>query len=186
VDRAYPPALDEIEHILHYGAVTGVDASAQLEYWGERIGEPIGEFDVEPNTWALAEMGRAITAEQLRTSLEWLEGFTRRVLDWWEGGFDLLVTPTLAEPPPPLGELVSTRSSPLAAGLRAGAIVPFTPPFNTTGQPAISLPLHWSDEAIPIGVQIVSAPKREDLLIAVAAQLEKARQWADRRPPVSA
>jgi amidase len=186
VEHGYPPALDEIEHILHYGAVTGVDVAAQLGYWSEALKQPIGDLDVEPNTWALAEMGRAITDEQLRTSLAWLEGFTRRVLDWWGSGFDLLLTPTLAEPPPPLGELVSTRDAPLAAGMRAGAIVPFTPPFNTTGQPAISLPLHWSDEGLPIGAQLVAAPNREDLLIAVAAQLEEARPWGGRKPPVSA
>ena len=186
VERAYPPALDEIEHILHYGAVTGVDAAAQLEYWSEALKRPIGGFDVEPNTWAIAEMGRAITHEQLQTSLEWLEGFSRRVIAWWESGFDLLLTPTLAEPPPRLGELVSTRDAPLAAGFRAGAIVPFTPPFNTTGQPAISLPLHWSEEGLPIGAQLVAAPNREDLLIAIAAQLEEARPWAGRRPSVSA
>jgi amidase len=186
IERAYPPALDEIEHILHYGAVTGVDAAAQLDYWSEALKQPIGGLDVEPNTWALAEMGRAITDEQLRTSLDWLEGFTRRVIDWWGSGFDLLLTPTLAEPPPPLGELVSTRESPLAAGMRAGAIVPFTPPFNTTGQPAVSLPLHWSDDGLPIGVQLVAAPNREDLLIAIAARLEEAQPWAERRPPVSA
>ena len=186
VDRAYPPALDEIEHILHYGAVTGVDAAAQLDHWSQALERPIGALDVEPNTWALAEMGRAITNEQLRASLDWLEGFTRRVLDWWDGGFDLLLTPTLAEPPPLLGELVSTREAPLAAGMRAGAIVPFTPPFNTTGQPAISLPLHWNESGLPIGIQLVAAPNREDLLIAIAAQLEGARPWAGRRPSVSA
>jgi amidase len=186
VEDAYPSALDEIEHILHYGAVTGVDAAAQLEYWSEALQQQIGGLDVEPNTWALAEMGRAITNEQLHTTLEWLGGFTRRVLAWWGSGFDLLLTPTLAEPPPPLGELVSTRDAPLAAGMRAGAIVPFTPPFNTTGQPAISLPLHWSEDGLPIGVQLVAAPNRENLLLAVAAQLEEARPWADRRPPVSA
>jgi amidase len=186
VEPAYPPALDELEHIIHYGAVTGVDAAAQLGYWSEALNQPIGDRDVEPNTWALAEMGRAITDEQLRTSLDWLEGFTLRVLDWWGSGFDLLLTPTLAEPPPRLGELVSTREAALAAGMRAGAIVPFTPPFNTTGQPAISLPLHWSEEGLPIGVQLVAAPKREDLLLAIAAQLEEARPWAGRRPSVSA
>jgi amidase len=185
VENDHPPALDELGHLLHYGAVTGVDTAAALDAWSARTGVEIGEEDVEPGTWALAAMGRAITPAEHAASLEWLGGYTRRVLEWWES-FDLLLTPTLAEPPPRLGELASTREQPLAGGLRAASIVPFTPPFNTTGQPAISLPLFWPERGLPIGVQIVAAPDRDDLLLAVAAQLEEARPWAERRPAVSA
>ena len=64
---------------------------------------------------------------------------------------------------------------------RAGRWVPFTPPFNMSGQPAISLPLHWNDAGLPIGVQLVAAYGREDVLVRVAAQLEAAHPWADRR-----
>ena len=186
VEPSHPPALVEIEHILHFGAVSGAQVAEALDYWSERVGTAIGADDVEPHTWALAEMGRAITPEQLRTSLDWLRDFSRRVVEWWTSGFDLLLTPTLAEPPPPLGELVSTRDAPLAAGWRAGEIVPFTPPFNTTGQPAASLPLHWNAAGLPIGVQLVAAPGRDDLIIQIAARLERARPWAHRRPPVVA
>ena len=186
VEPAHPPALDELEHILHYGAVTAVDALARLGQWSGRTGRSIGPGDVEPGTWMLAEMGRSITGDQVRASLEWLSDYTRRVVSWWEEGFDLLLTPTLAEPPPPLGELVPTPDEPFKAAWRAGAIVPFTPPFNTTGQPAISLPLFWNAEGLPIGVQLVAGPGAEDVLFRVAAQLERARPWAKRRPPVAA
>ena len=101
-------------------------------------------------------------------------------------GFDLLLTPTIAEPPPPLGQFVSTPSDPLAAARRTETIIPFTPAFNQTGQPAISLPLYWSKEGLPIGVHLVAAYGREDLLIRIASQLEQAKPWANRRPAVHA
>ena len=67
---------------------------------------------------------------------------------------------------------------------RAGRFAAFTPPFNMSGQPAISLPLHWNEAGLPIGVQLVAAYGREDVLVRVAAQLEAAHPWTDRRPPV--
>jgi amidase len=70
--------------------------------------------------------------------------------------------------------------------LRAGEIVAFAQPFNVTGQPAISLPLHWTDDGLPVGVQLVAAPGREDVLLQVAGQLEQAQPWADRIPPIHA
>src|SRR6185312_6814557 len=109
---------------------------------------------------------------------------TRRVAGWWASGFDLLLTPTLSAPPPPLGWLVPPPDDPVTIGVRATNYAAFTSPFNLTGQPAISLPLEWNDAGLPIGVQLVAAYGREDVLLRVAAQLEVARPWADRRPAV--
>ena len=109
--------------------------------------------------------------------------FRRAVQQWWADGFDLLVTPTLGEPPVPLGTFANDAANPMAPMVRAGQYVPFTPPFNSSGQPAISLPLHWTPDGLPVGVQLVAAYGREDVLIRVASQLEQARPWADKRPP---
>src|SRR5262249_20425858 len=98
----------------------------------------------------------------------------------------LLVTPTIPEPPPPIGELVPNRQVPFKGFQRSGALAPLTCPFNVTGQPAISLPLHWTPEGLPVGVQLVAAMGREDLLIRIASQLEQAQPWISRRPPVHA
>ena len=92
----------------------------------------------------------------------------------------MLVTPTMSEAPPPVGEL---KGAPVE---RIVALVPYTSPFNVSGQPAIALPLYWNDEGLPLGVQLVGAYGREDLLVRVAAQLEAAAPWIDRRPPVCA
>ena len=92
------------------------------------------------------------------------------------------MTPTLAEPPASLGTFANDPAAPLAPMIRAAAYVPFTPPFNSSGQPAISLPLHWSNSGLPIGVQLVAGYGREDVLLRVAAQLEAAQPWADRHP----
>jgi amidase len=70
----------------------------------------------------------------------------------------------------------------MAGMKRAMRFVPFTPPWNMSGQPAISLPLHWNADGLPIGVQLVAAYGREDVLIRVAAQLEAAHPWAERHP----
>ena len=84
-----------------------------------------------------------------------------------------------------LGTFDSPPDNPLAGFLRAAAFTPFTPPFNVTGQPAISLPLAQTQEGLPIGVQLVAAYGREDVLFRVAAQLEEASPWTNRCPPIS-
>ena len=119
-------------------------------------------------------------------SVDFNHAHSRWLASWWEAGFDLLLTPTCAEPPPPLGSFAATPDNPLAGYLRAAPFGAFTMQFNTSGQPAISLPLHWNEEGLPIGVQLVAAYGREDLLIRVAAQIEKAEPWIARLPPVHA
>ena len=97
----------------------------------------------------------------------------------------MLLTPTLAEPPVPLGTFVNNEM-PILGFLRAAAFAPFCAGFNITGQPAISLPLGMSDDGLPIGVHLVAAYGREDVLIRVASQLEQAAPWAARQPQIHA
>ncbi|GIU84805.1 MAG: 6-aminohexanoate-cyclic-dimer hydrolase [Acidimicrobiales bacterium] len=166
----------------HFTNVYTASTARELDRLGELLGRPLSKDDVEESTWMTAEMGRAVTSAALLASSEWLSSFSRRMARWWEGA-DVLVTPTITEPPPPLGSFAPTPENPLAGMIRSAALVQFTVPFNVTGQPAISLPLHWTEDGLPVGVQFVAAFGREDLLIRLAARLEEARPWRNRRPP---
>lgn len=185
IEEAHPAALDEPEYLLQYGALTLADVAACLDDWSARTGKPIRPDDVEVHTWAIAELGRMVTGAQVLNARQWIFTFARRMADWWTS-YDLLLTPTMAAPPPPLGSFVATHEEPLAAGLVAADLVPFTPAFNATGQPAVSLPVAWNDEGLPIGVQLVAAYGHEEVLIRVASQLEQACGWTSRRAPVTA
>ena len=140
-------------------------------------------------TWALAEQGRAMPAPRLLASIEYVHGLGRRLAAWWQGGFDLLLTPTQALPPVPIGELGSTPDNPLAGLWRAAPYGVFTLPFNLSGQPAISLPSAFTrgddawPEGLPLGVQLVAPYGAERLLLRVAGELERAAPWASPRPP---
>jgi amidase len=158
-----------------------------LDTVGTLLGRPITASEVEPLTWALAELGRERSAGRYLADVAVHQTLSRVIATWYEDGpYDLLLTPTMAERPAPLGSWDDGGERPMDAFDRAFPAGAFTALFNVTGQPAISLPLYWSDDDLPVGVQLVAPFGREDVLIAIAAQLERARPWADRTPPVFA
>jgi amidase len=171
-----------IGHFINQWAAGNAWAVAD---WEARLGRSATEEDLEPLSWALVELGRSLGAAQYLRSVQGLQRISRQIADYFEG-IDVLLTPTLGEPPAPLGTFDSPPAEPLAGLFRAAAYVPFTPPFNVTGQPGISLPLHWSHAGLPIGVQFAGGFGDEETLLALAGQLEQAAPWAGRRPPVSA
>jgi amidase len=187
VEDSYPLALDDPGYIDNFLVRWTAGVTAGLEFWSMRTGKPIGQADVEPLTWALAEQGRAHSAADYLLAVGYAQVVTRAVAQWWQD-FDVLVTPTMALPPAELGTIGNGAEDedPTMPITRAIPYAVFTAGFNATGQPAISLPLHWNDDGLPIGVQLVGDLGREDLLIRVASQLEEARPWAERRPPVFA
>jgi amidase len=186
VEPSYPDAFADPEIFGPFTTLWTTDTAHYLDDFATLVSKPITEGDVEPLTWALAEAGRAVTGAQFREAVRQMEEVGRRGAEWWAGGFDLLLTPTLGEPPLPLGTLDSTPENPMHGYLRAAEFVPFTAQFNVTGQPGISLPLYWNGKGLPIGSQLVAAYGREDVLLRVAAQLEQAHPWADRRPSLHA
>jgi amidase len=171
VEVAHPDALDEYELSQRaFATLVGCWTAKGLASWGAVLGRELGAEDVEVGTWVLAEAGRVVTAPDYLATVEEMHAWSRRVARWWADGFDLLVTPTIAAPPPRIGELASGSES---ATDKIFALIPFTPQFNLTGQPAVSLPLASHAAGLPLGVQLVAAYAREDRLIQVAAQLQR-------------
>jgi amidase len=185
VEETFPPALVDPALVGHFTTLWASTLVYNLRYWERKVGREITEADVEPLTWSLAELGRSITAPDYVDAQHAALELGRRVEAWYASGFDLLLTPTLGEPPVEIGTF-STPDEPLLGFLRAATFVPYTPLANMTGEPAISLPLSWNADNLPIGIQLMGAYGREDILLRVAAQLEQARPWADRLPPVHA
>jgi amidase len=186
VESASPEPLDELALLVHFTTVLAASTAFDLRKLATVAGRELTADDVEPVTWTQAELGRAIPADAYLEAVESLRAWARRMARWWTpggGGFDLLLTPTMARPPARLDEIRGADAE--GALIAATPYAAFTVPFNVTGQPAVSVPLHWAD-GLPIGVQLVAATGREDLLFRIAAQLEDARPWIDRRPPVHA
>jgi len=186
VEPSHPDALEDNEVPLSFVKVVMSSTAYALDSWGAKLGCELGEDDVEIMTWELAKRGREVPGPELAAAVSFMHALGRQTAAWHESGFDLLLTPTCGQPPPRLGELASTKEQGLLGFVRAAPYGMFTSPFNMTGQPAISLPLHWNEEGLPIGVQLVAPYGREDLLIRVAAQLEEAQPWRDKRPPIHA
>jgi amidase len=139
----------------------------------------------EPLTWALNEQGRQVTAPAYLMAQTILQGIARQIARFMLS-YDVWLTPTLAEPPLPLGSFEPQPDHVLYGFDRAVEFVPFTPLCNLSGQPAMSVPLHWSPNGLPVGTHFVGRFGDEATLFRLAAQLEAACPWKDRRPPVSA
>jgi amidase len=157
-----------------------------IAYWERKLGRTCGPEDVEPSTWALAEVGRGHSAGDYLSAVERHQVLGTQIAHWYASGYDLLLTPTMAIQPPPIGSFDHPPDNPLLPIVTATPMAVFTSGLNMTGQPAISLPLHTSEAGLPIGVQLVAPYGREDVLLRVAAQVEEAAPWADRLPPVRA
>lgn len=142
---------------------------------------PADEDNLRPLTRYLREKGRATRADELVAAQAVLQAVTRAALAGLEG-YDAILTPTLASPPAPVGYFEEV--DPAENFERQKRFTPFTSVFNVTGQPAVSLPLHWTAGGLPIGMMLAGRVGAEGTLIALAAQLEAARPWADRRPPI--
>ncbi len=153
----------------------------EIDAWSRKLGKAPKQSDFEPATWALQEIGRQHSAATYVNAVSVIHGFTRDFAAYFVP-YDVLVTPTLANPPALLGYFDPAEDNPLAGFMRQGDYMPFTPICNMTGQPAMSVPLFWNSENLPIGVHFMGRYGDEATLFRLASQLEQAKPWAEKRP----
>ena len=161
------------------------DCARAVEGTARATGRTPNPEQFETLTWALSEIGRRHSATDYLLAWQVLQRFTRDITRYL-AEYDAWLTPTISEAPVPLGSFDATPEEPLKGLWRAVEFVPFTALANITGQPAMSVPLFWNGEGLPVGAHFVARYGDEATLFRLAAQLEQARPWAARRPPVAA
>jgi amidase len=181
------PRYDWDAFLENVNVIWGAFGVASIDFAAAMTGRKPGPDNLEAVTLASYEDGKRYSAIDLLNAMTHCNVVSRQVGAFFEK-VDVLVTPTIARLPAPLGELNQNREGMTAMEWtrQIFSYVPFTPVFNVTGQPAISLPLHWTAGGLPVGVQIAGRFGDEATLLCLAAQLEQARPWAARRPPIHA
>lgn len=179
VEESYPEAMTDPSYLNHWLHLLSPSVVVLLDHLVQIAGRPLRRDEVEEVAWWWYDRGKQVTAADYVRHEIGRDDFRRRMASWWTGGFDLLLSPVVPNPPPPLGYFSGEE------GIRRSVdVLCFTPQFNTTGQPAMSVPAELTEDGLPVGVQFVAAYGRDELLFSLAGQLEAAAPWADSRPPV--
>jgi amidase len=202
VEEAAPPVDGEACAVAFVTVLAG-ELRAQIEATSRLAGRRPRAADFEPATYSLGLLGHSISAAACAGAMHTLQLAARRIAPFF-AQYDVLLTPTLAMPPAPIGSLqpsaAEQRLMRAVNGVDAGWLLkalgvvaplaaktfdymPYTPLFNVTGQPAMSVPLHWNGAGLPIGMQFVARLGGEATLFRLAGQLERARPWFERVPP---
>jgi amidase len=182
-EESAPEGMFDERFVQNFMTIIAGHVEATFRAFEMALGRPIGADEIEVRNAGHRQTGTSLGAVEYLQSRAWMGVWSRRMAHWWQD-HDLLLTPTIGGQPPELGWF--TAEGPEMEAVRIGTFVPYTSQFNMTGQPAVSLPLHWSSGGLPVGVQLVAAYGREDLLVRVASQLEQAAPWGERRPVVHA
>jgi len=169
--------------ILAPATLTILSAStrAMMEQRAEVLGRPLAENDVEPGTWALANLSQRYGSTDYVRAVQTIHA-TGRALARHLQSYDMVLSPTMATPPHPLGLLSLSNPDRAAQGAAILKTVGYTQLANATGHPAMSVPLVWNDAGLPIGIQFMGRMNEEGLLFRLAGQIEVARPWFDRMP----
>lgn len=179
------PTFDAEKLDRDYNMLFAVGASANIAQRAKALGRELDPDGFERVTWAMMERAKDLSAIDYVQLLNGLHTISRDICRFFED-YDMLLTPTLGQPPVPLGHLDMMSADLDDYVERLWRFAPFTYQFNVTGQPAMSVPLFWNDDDLPIGVQFVGSYGDETTLFQLAGQLERAASWHDRHPPVFA
>jgi amidase len=156
-----------------------------VAYWEKELGKKIEQDHIEPLTWISYQAGLKRTGAEYLGMVEELQRFSRQIARFYDkGGYNILLSPTMSIPPPKLGVFQPTAEDPMQGFKFSTAFIAFTAIHNVTGQPAMSVPLFWNEGNVPIGVQFAGLFGDEATLFRLASQLEQARPWAGRKPPI--
>lgn len=181
VEEAVPPnwvapELEPIFNVLYAGGI-----ATSVRFGGTLKGAPVEREDVEALSWGFYQHGTTLSAADYFGAMTRLQGVARQIIGFF-ANYDVMLMPTLAQRPLPLGAIDTRASDWLAEFHKAAVFTPFTAVWNITGQPAMSVPLYQGADGLPLGVQIVAPPLGEGLLFSLATQLEQALPWAQRVP----
>ena len=182
VEPGFPAIFSDNEIGRAFSMLWSTNMGTAIRRFSDALGREMTPDDIEAMNWAQAEFAKGVNGVDFSLAQASSVLFRRAIQSWWTQGWDLLLTPTLAAPPLPIGSMPNNPARPMTPLMTAGAWVSFTSQFNISGQPAISLPLHRNADGLPIGMQLVAAYGREDVLIRVASQLEQAAPWAHLTP----
>jgi amidase len=165
------------------GAVSGGMLAATIDELKETLGREPAEDDMEPLAWASYRGSQKLTGAMVGKGLQDLRLISRQILSLWRE-FDVLLSPVTLAPAPEIGLLDPVNVEPREFNRRQAKVFGYTPPYNMTGQPSLSLPMGMSSGGIPIGMMFTARIADEATLFRLAAQLEQARPWTQRKPPV--
>jgi amidase len=183
LEEAHPAALADPDFVRHFLVLVATAVAHERDRWSAFLGREVAAEEFEPDNQMFQMLGGMVTGPAYLETVLWFETWRRQMAAWWvDDGFDLLLSPVLGATPVRIGEY----SEPIVGQQRVIEALQYTAQFNVTGQPAVSLPLHVTSDGLPVGVQLVAAYGREDLLIRLASEVEQAAPWAERRPPVHA
>jgi Asp-tRNA(Asn)/Glu-tRNA(Gln) amidotransferase A subunit family amidase len=185
VEEINPEELSYANLYRKFGLIWSCGIGRTIAYWEAELDKELRQDQVEPMNWMSYQAGLKRTGADYLGAVEDVQRFSRKVATWYhKGGYDLLLSPTLSVPPLELGSFEPGPDDPMRGFKASDTFLALTYIENLTGQPAMSVPLFWNDHNIPIGVQFAGRFGDEATLFRLGAQLEQAKPWADKKPPI--